>query len=156
MDDAGEINTGGLGGHMIAIEFLSEFRKTQDVFNWKYVENGQIRGFLKSGEIAEAFDPIAATLFINRQTNHQVSDPGEALGLSVTDSEAINDAANGSIWKSLDGKLALDGFAAWLRDEIALAVDLEPCEVPQATPTQLTGTAVNAVESLLEPEPQHV
>ena len=140
---------------MIAIEFLSEFRKTQDVFNWKYVENGQIRGFLKSGEIAEAFDPIAATLFINNQTKHPVSDPGEARGLSATDSEAINDAANGSIWKSLDGELALDGFAAWLRDEIALAVDLEPREVPQSTPTHLTGTAVNLVESLLEPEPQH-
>ena len=141
---------------MIAIEFLNEFRKTQDVFDWKYIENGQIQGFLKSGAIAEAFDPISATVFINNPTNHHVAEPGKALGLSPTDVEAINDAANGSIWKSVDGELALDGYAAWLRDEIAVAADLEPCEVPQSAPTRDWVAAVVSVDSVLEAEPQHV
>ena len=37
------------------------FRKTQNAFVWKYIQDNRIRGFLKSGDIGEAFDPISAT-----------------------------------------------------------------------------------------------
>ena len=159
MKDGGEIITRRNGGiEMIAREFLSEFQKTRDAFNWKYVEKNRIRGFLKSGDLGEAFDPITATLFVTEKTGGKGSNPGEVLGLSPTDIEAINDAANDVIWKSVDDQLALDGYAAWFRDEIALVVGLELDKVPQSAPDQGQIATLVSVESVFdsEPQPQHV
>ncbi len=141
---------------MKAVEFLSEFRKTQDVFDWQYVGNSQIRGFLKSGGTGEAFGPISATLFVNNHSDCHGSDSGEALGLSLTDIEAINDAANGNVWKAVDGEMALDGYAAWLREEMAAIVDLEPAAVPQPSPTPVTVNPEIRTEPVIEAETQEV
>ena len=155
--DGLEIITRSNGGiEMIAREFLSEFQKTRDAFDWKYVESNRIRGFLKSGDSGEAFDPITATLFVTEKTGGKGAHPGEALGLSPTDIEAIRDAANDDIWKSVDDQLALDGYAAWFRDGIALAVGLEPDEVPQTAPDQGEIATLVSVESVFDSEPQHV
>ncbi len=142
---------------MIATEFLNEFRKTQNAFVWKYIQDNRIRGFLKSGDIGEAFDPISATLIICDRADGQNTEPGQLLGLSAADIEAVNDAADGRIWKSVDGELVLDGYIAWLRDEIVAAADLEPEDLPQFTPSPATVTALtSSIETAPETAPQHV
>lgn len=124
---------------MVAREFLAEFRKTRILFTWKYVENDQIRGFLKTGETDAAFDPIAASLFVRSgrvPSELQLRSAGDLLGLSAIDIDAIQDAAADRLWKYVDDQLVLDGYSEWFRGEIALAVDLEPEDVPQSVPNQ--------------------
>ena len=124
---------------MVAREFLAEFRKTRILFTWKYVENDQIRGFLKTGETDAAFDPIAASLFVRSgrvPSELQLRSAGDLLGLSAIDIDAIQDAAADRLWKYVDDQLVLDGYSEWFRGEIALAVGLEPEDVPHSVPNQ--------------------
>ena len=131
---------------MVAREFLAEFRKTRILFTWKYVENDQIRGFLKTGETDAAFDPIAALLFARSgrvPSDLQLKSAGDLLELSAIDIDAIQDAADDRLWKYVDDQLVLDSHSEWFRAEVALAAGLEPEEAPRSVPDP---TAVQVVD----------
>ena len=135
---------------MVASEFLAEFRNTQDLFTWKYVEEDQIRGFLKTQETDAAFDPIAALLFARDgriPSELQRNNAGKLLGLSAADLEAIQNAAADTLWKYVDDQLVLDGYSEWFRGEIALVVGLELDEAPQSVPNQAAVSADPMLES---------
>jgi hypothetical protein len=132
----GDGQTGNGGVHMVAKEFLKAFAETTDDFTWEYVERDRIRGFLKSGDIGRAFDPIEAMLFSGRQRERHAVDTIESLGLSTVDREAIVDAANGNIWKTEEGQPVLDGYAAWFREGLCLAAGMELEELPSCAPRE--------------------
>jgi hypothetical protein len=119
---------------MKAIEFLAELQQIQDAFTWEYRDEHEIRGFLKTVKGGMAFDPLAAVAFV-KSGREFIARSREAssglLGLSGSDAAAIGDAADNALWKYVDGRLVLDGYSAWLRDELALATGLEMPDVQE-------------------------
>jgi hypothetical protein len=117
---------------MDAKEFLQQLDKTQQTFRWEYLYDNRIRGFLKTDPTRMPFDPIAAVAWA--KTGQPAMDKGSmeigasVLGLSEFDCVAILDAADGLLWKQIEGRTVVDGYCEWLRDGIALIVGLEPFE----------------------------
>ena len=110
--------------------FLRELEKTQQKFRWEYLHDNRIRGFLRTDPTRMAFDPIEAVAMLKAGQAPVDSDSIElgarVLGLSEFDCVAILDAADGLLWKQIDGQTVVDGYCEWLRDGIALVVGLEP------------------------------
>lgn len=121
---------------MTAKEFLNELSSTQKSFCWEYLEDGAIRGWLRSKKRATAFDPVTAVLFSRDRRDASGTDRALAalrLGLSASDTAAIRDAVDGAIWKRVDGEVALDGYAVWLREEICCRLSLDADSATLAT-----------------------
>ena len=141
---------------MTTTEFLSEFSKAQDAFRWECLENGAVRGVLKSGKVRATFDPLTAVLFSRNEHVAVEADrvrAAEQLGLSTIDSEAIRDAADGVLWARVDGETVLDGYAEWIRSEVALAIGLEPDDA-RVLPPEIEAARIPPTGIPLEPETQ--
>lgn len=141
---------------MTITDFMTEFSKVQDAFRWECLENGAVRGVSKSEKIRATFDPVTAILFSRNEQEPVEADrirAAEQLGLSAIDSAAIRDAADGVLWARVDGETVLDGYADWIRGEVALAIGLE-LDDARTPPPEIEAARIPPAGIPLEPETQ--